>query len=79
MHRNDTIFSYIIYCTCLRLKERDALSYLKDKGFDISHAEYYRLKKEIENTTRERLNLVASTEFLAPTLGTYRNVKNDTE
>jgi len=50
---------------CLRLKEQEALAYLKDKGFKTSHAEYYRLKREVEHNTQERLNLIASQEFLA--------------
>ena len=66
MHKNDReIFSHIIYCSCMRLKEKEALAYLKDKGHDIGAATYYRIKKEIDETTRERLNLVASNEFLA--------------
>lgn len=66
MYKNDReLFSHIIYCTCMRLKQNEVLAYLKDKGHDISAATYYRIKKEIEDTTRERLNLVASSEFLA--------------
>jgi len=59
------LISYIIYCSCLRLKESDALEYLEDKGFNISAATYYRIKKEIEESTRERLNLIGNEEFLS--------------
>lgn len=66
MHRNDReLFSLVIYCSCMRLKLKEALRYLKDKGHSIGEATYYRIKKEIEASTRERLNLVASNEFLA--------------
>jgi len=64
MHRNNTILPYIIECMCLRLKEKEALSYLDDKGFKISHDLYYRLRKKVIKTTHERLNLIASKEFL---------------
>jgi len=49
----------------MRLRQDEALSYLSDKGFDISPATYYRIKKEIQETTRERLSLIASSEFLS--------------
>lgn len=66
MHRNDReLFSLVIYCSCMRLKLKEALAYLNDKGHSIGEATYYRIKKEIEASTRERLNLVASNEFLA--------------
>jgi hypothetical protein len=76
MQVNDReIISHIIYCSCMRLKEKEALSYLQDKGFDISARTYYRIKKEIEDTTRERLNLVASEEFLSQHLSRLDNLK----
>ena len=62
--RDRELISHVIYCTCMRLKEKEALTYLKDKGHNIGAATYYRIKKEIQDTTRERLNLVASEEFL---------------
>jgi hypothetical protein len=55
---------YIIDCMCLNISEKQALSYLSDKGYDISHSEYYRLKNEVKESTHERLNLIASKEFL---------------
>ena len=68
MRRNDTktteIFPYIIDCMCLNISEKEALSYLKDKGFKIGPATYYRLKHEVKEFTHERLNLIASKEFL---------------
>lgn len=78
MHKNDRdreLISHVIYCSCMRLKEKEALSYLKDKGCSIGAATYYRVKKEIENTTRERLNLVASEEFLSQHLLRLDNLK----
>ena len=69
MRRNDTktteIFPYIIDCMCLYFSEREALSYLDDKGFKIGPATYYRLKNEVKESTHERLNLIASKEFLS--------------
>lgn len=37
---------------------------MDDKGFAISRAEFYRLKKKVEESTQERLNLIASKEYL---------------
>jgi ribosome-binding protein aMBF1 (putative translation factor) len=49
---------------CLNFSEKQALSYLDDKGFKIGPATYYRLKNEVKESTHERLNLIASKEFL---------------
>lgn len=58
------IFPFVIECMCLHISEKESLSYLKDRGFTISRAEFYRLKKELQESTQERLNLIASKEFL---------------
>jgi hypothetical protein len=48
----------------MNLHENQALKYLDDNGYDISRAELYRLKNEIKESSQERLNLIASKEFL---------------
>ena len=58
------IFPFVIECMCLHISEKESLSYLMDRGFTISRAEFYRLKKEVQESTQERLNLIASKEFL---------------
>lgn len=58
-HRDNTILPYIIEVMCLRLKEREALSYLEDRGFKISRDLYYRLRKEVKESTQTRLNSIA--------------------
>jgi hypothetical protein len=58
------IFPFVIECMCRHISEKESLSYLKDRGFTISRAEFYRLKKEVQESTQERLNLIASKEFL---------------
>ena len=55
---------YMIECMCLNISEKESLSYLKDRGYSISPAEFYRIKNEIKESTQERMNLIASTEFL---------------
>lgn len=55
---------YIIECMCLNISEKQSLEYLKDKGYSISSREFYRLKNEIKSNTQERLNLIASSEYL---------------
>lgn len=56
---------YIIDCVCMNMKEDQALDYLSSNGYDISRAEYYRLKNEVKESSQQRLNLIASTEFLS--------------
>ena len=62
MNRKETktvgIEPYVIEVMCLRLHENEALSYLKDRGYSISPAEYYRVKKEIQDNTQSRLNQI---------------------
>jgi hypothetical protein len=64
-HRDNTILPYIIEVMCLRLKEYEAMTYLEERGFKISHDLYYRLRKEVQENTHTRLNLIASQEFTA--------------
>ena len=78
--RDPELISHVIYVTCLRLKEAQALEYLEDKGFPISAATYYRVKKQIEESAIERLNLIASQEFLQQhlqRLDTLKTVLNE--
>jgi hypothetical protein len=78
LSRNDRdreLIAHVIYCSCMRLKEKEVLTYLKDKGHNIGAATYYRIKKEIEQTTRERLSLVASKEFLSQHIERIDNLK----
>ena len=56
---------YVIDCIVLRLHEKEALSYLSDKGFKISKAEYYSLKKQVQESSQQRLNMIGSQEFLS--------------
>ena len=68
MRRKETktkgIEPYVIDVMAMNLHENQALKYLDDNGYDISRAELYRLKKEIKESSQERLNLIASKEFL---------------
>jgi hypothetical protein len=53
------IYPYIIDCICLNFSEKEALSYLHDKGFKICPPTYYRLKNEVkENTFQIKPNCV---------------------
>lgn len=68
MRRKETkttgIEPHVIECMCLHISEKESLSYLNDRGYKISPAEFYRLKNEIKSNTQERLNLIASSEYL---------------
>jgi hypothetical protein len=41
----------------------------------VSHAEYYRLKKKVQNSTNQRLNLIASKEFLSQHIERLDNLR----
>lgn len=55
---------YVIDCMAMNLHEDQALDYLDKNGYDISRAELYRIKNEIKESSQERLNLIASKDFL---------------
>ena len=79
-HRDNTIIPYIIEVMCLRLREHEAMAYLKDRGFNVSHDFYYRLRKEVQESTHTRLNLIASEEFVAQhvqRLDTLKTIENE--
>ncbi|MGH9972715.1 MAG: hypothetical protein ACRD93_02320 [Nitrososphaeraceae archaeon] len=79
MHRNESkttgIEPYIIECICLRLHEKEALSYLSERGYDISASELYRLKNDVKDNRQLRLNHIASEEFLMQHLDRIENLK----
>ncbi len=64
MIRKDSINSFIIQTIVMRLSEKESVQYLKDRGFEISVPYYYRLKKNIQQSRFDRLNLIAKTQFV---------------
>jgi hypothetical protein len=48
----------------MKLSENESLAYLKDKGFEISAMHFYRLKKNIQQSRFDRLNLIAKSQFV---------------
>jgi DNA repair ATPase RecN len=48
----------------MRLSEKESLSYLKDKGFEISVNHFYRLKRKIQESRFDRLSLIAKHGFV---------------
>lgn len=63
--KTEGIEPYVIECMCRHISERESLQYLEDKGYSISRSEFYTIKKEIEDNTVQRLNLIASKEFMS--------------
>ena len=59
----------------MKLKIKESLSRLSEYGYDISAATFYRLKKEIEDSSQQRLNLIASKEFLSQHLERIETLK----
>lgn len=64
MSTNNTIQPFIIQCVVMRLSERESIQYLHDKGFKISRDSFYRLKRSIQQSRFDRLNLIAKTQFV---------------
>ena len=48
----------------MRLNEKESLAYLKDNGFEISANHFYRLKRKIQESRFDRLNLIAKQGFV---------------
>lgn len=62
-NKNSGIEQWVITCMCLNYSEQQALAYLSDKGYEISARVFYRIKKQIQDSTQSRLNLIASEEW----------------
>jgi hypothetical protein len=48
----------------MRLSEKESMQYLHDKGFKISRDSFYRLKRNIQQSRFDRLNLIAKSQFV---------------
>ncbi len=46
-------------CMVMRLDEKESLAYLEEEGYDISRAQFYRIKKNIQDSRFERLSEIA--------------------
>ena len=64
MKKNVGIKPYIIEIMVKGLSEKQALSYLKDNGFEISDYHLYRLKKKIKEPRFDRLSLIVKQGFV---------------
>lgn len=62
--KTEGIEPYLIETICLRLKEKEALSYLEVRGYSISRAQYYTVKDKVKQGAHTRLNHIATDEFL---------------
>jgi len=79
-YKTDGIEPLIIQVIAMRLSEQEALSYLSERGYPISRSELYRIKQEIKDSSRERLNLIASDEFLSQhieRIDTLRSIESE--
>lgn len=43
----------------MRFNERESLDYVKEQGYQLSRAQYYRIKKRIQDSKFDRLNQIA--------------------
>ena len=62
---NDVILNWKKLHRFIKSEKTDNSINGKDRGYTISNREFYRLKNEVKENTQERLNLIASKEFLA--------------
>jgi DNA repair ATPase RecN len=61
---NTAIRPFIIQTMVMKLSESESLQYLDDKGFKISRDSFYRVKRSIQQSRFDRLNLIAKTQFV---------------
>ena len=59
MTRYETVKPLIMRCMLMRFNEREALDYVKEQGYQLSRAQYYRIKKRIQDSKSDRLNQIA--------------------
>ena len=43
----------------MRFNEKESLEYVRKQGYRLSHAQYYRIKKRIQDSKFDRLNQIA--------------------
>ena len=61
MRKVDKIKPFIIQCMAMTLSEKESIKYLKDRGFNISRAYFFKLQKQIKESRFDRLHLIAKT------------------
>jgi hypothetical protein len=64
MSINNTVQPFIIQTMVMKLSEKESMEYLENKGFKISRDSFYRLKRNIQQSRFDRLNLIAKTQFV---------------
>ena len=61
---NTTIRPFVIQTMVMKLSETESLQYLDKKGFKISRDSFYRIKRNIQQSRFDRLNLIAKHGFV---------------
>ena len=64
MSVNNTVRPFIIQTMVMKLSETESMQYLDDKGFKISRDSFYRIKRNIQQSRFDRLNLIAKHGFV---------------
>jgi hypothetical protein len=59
MSKNETLKPLVMRCMIMRLDEKESLAYVNEQGYDISRAQFYRVKKKIKDSRFERLSQIA--------------------
>src|SRR5918911_2240555 len=54
----------VVNCTIMRLKENEALHYLKSNGYEMSRMTYYRIKSRVEEKKLARLHEIGKIGFV---------------
>ena len=61
---NTTIRPFVIQTMVMKLSETESLQNLDKKGFKISRDSFYRIKRNIQQSRFDRLNLIAKHGFV---------------
>ncbi len=70
----------IINCIVTNKNRHDSLSYLKDNGYDLSRAQYDRIKKYIKDSRHKRTSEIANTGFIdahLEAIDTFTEIKKE--
>ena len=70
----------IINCIVTNKNRQDSLNYLKDNGYDLSRAQYDRIKKTIKDSRHKRTSEIANTGFIdahLEAIDTFTEIKKE--
>jgi DNA repair ATPase RecN len=64
MNKKESIKPILIQYMVMRLSDKEILGHLKDHGYEITRQYLTKIKKEIQESRFDRLNLIAKSQFV---------------